>query len=107
MNKLLAFMAAGALMCAGAAYGQTPAPAAAPKAATPAPAAAPAPAPAAAPAPAPKAADAKTADAAKSTNSQQDKMKTCNDKAGDKKGDDRKAFMKTCLSAAPAKPMTQ
>ena len=35
-------------------------------------------------------------------NSQQDKMKTCNAQAGDKKGDDRKAFMKSCLSAAPA-----
>lgn len=40
-------------------------------------------------------------------NSQQDKMKTCNDQAGDKKGDERKAFMKTCLSAKPAAPMTQ
>ncbi|CAM2154676.1 MULTISPECIES: PsiF family protein [Paraburkholderia] len=42
-------------------------------------------------------------------NSQQSKMKTCNMQAGDKKGDDRKAFMKDCLSAgggAPAK-MTQ
>jgi hypothetical protein len=37
-------------------------------------------------------------------NSQQTKMKTCNAQAGDKKGDERKAFMKTCLSAAPAKP---
>ena len=36
------------------------------------------------------------------TNSQQDKMKECNTKAGDMKGDDRKAFMKTCLSATPA-----
>jgi hypothetical protein len=36
------------------------------------------------------------------SNSQQDKMKACNDQAGDKKGDDRKAFMKTCLSAKPA-----
>jgi hypothetical protein len=37
---------------------------------------------------------------------QQEKMKTCNTKAGDMKGDDRKAFMKTCLSAKaePAKP---
>lgn len=36
--------------------------------------------------------------AAKST--QQNKMKTCNKDAGDKKlkGDERKAFMKTCLS---------
>ena len=36
---------------------------------------------------------------------QQEKMKTCNTKAGDMKGDERKAFMKTCLSAKaePAK----
>jgi hypothetical protein len=38
------------------------------------------------------------------TNSQQDKMKACNTQAGDKKGDERKAFMKTCLSAKPAEP---
>jgi opacity protein-like surface antigen len=53
----------------------------------------------AAPAPAPKAA-----------NSQQNKMGTCNTQAGDKKGDDRKAFMKDCLSnkpAAAAKPTQQ
>ena len=30
---------------------------------------------------------------------QQNKMVTCNKEAGDKKGDHRKAFMKTCLSA--------
>ncbi|MEO7335706.1 MAG: PsiF family protein [Caldimonas sp.] len=36
--------------------------------------------------------------------SQQSKMGTCNTEAADKKGDDRKAFMKQCLSA---KPMTQ
>jgi hypothetical protein len=41
------------------------------------------------------------------TNSQQDKMKDCNTKAGDMKGDDRKAFMKTCLSAKPAKPQSK
>ena len=35
---------------------------------------------------------------------QQSKMGDCNKEAADKKGDDRKAFMKTCLSA---KPMTQ
>ena len=29
--------------------------------------------------------------------SQQDKMKACNGKAGDKKGDERKAFMSECL----------
>jgi len=37
-------------------------------------------------------------------NSQQQKMTTCNADANTKnlKGDDRKAFMKNCLSAAPA-----
>ncbi|WP_353190403.1 PsiF family protein [Pandoraea pnomenusa] len=45
----------------------------------------------AAPAPAPKAA-----------NAQQNKMGACNTQAGDKKGDDRKAFMKECLSNKPA-----
>ena len=49
------------------------------------------------------AADTKTADTAKTPNSQQEKMKACNEQAGDKKGDERKAFMKTCLSAKPAK----
>ncbi|HEX3203794.1 MAG TPA: PsiF family protein, partial [Nitrospiraceae bacterium] len=36
--------------------------------------------------------------------SQQTKMKTCNAEAGEKalKGDERKAFMKSCLSAKPA-----
>jgi len=42
---------------------------------------------------------------------QQTKMTTCNKEAGDKKGDERKAFMKECLSAkpaaAPAAPATQ
>jgi hypothetical protein len=37
--------------------------------------------------------------AADTTTPQQDKMKACNTKAGDMKGDERKAFMKTCLSA--------
>lgn len=32
---------------------------------------------------------------------QQNKMKECNAQAKDKKGDDRKAFMKSCLSAKP------
>ncbi len=41
-------------------------------------------------------------------NSQQTKMADCNKQAGDKKGDERKAFMKTCLSAKPAAaPMSQ
>ena len=34
--------------------------------------------------------------------SQQSKMGECNKDAGDKKGDERKAFMKTCLSAKKA-----
>ena len=41
---------------------------------------------------------------ARADNSQQSKMTTCNADAKAKSlaGDDRKAFMKTCLSAAPA-----
>lgn len=35
-------------------------------------------------------------------NSQQSKMKTCNAQATGKKGDDRKTFMKQCLSAGGA-----
>src|SRR5262245_17887733 len=39
---------------------------------------------------------------------QQEKMKACNTEAGDKKGDERKAFMSECLKAAPAAaPMSQ
>jgi hypothetical protein len=59
---------------------------------------------------------------AKTLTPQQQKMKDCNAQAADKKGDERKAFMSTCLkggsttaapaaapavAAAPAKPMTQ
>ncbi|UGQ46934.1 PsiF family protein [Massilia endophytica] len=40
-------------------------------------------------------------------NSQQSKMATCNAEAAGKKGDERKAFMKECLSAKPAAPVTQ
>ena len=50
--------------------------------------------------PRPSAADAKAAEA-KAPNPQQEKMTACNKQAGDKKGDERKAFMKTCLSARP------
>jgi acyl-coenzyme A synthetase/AMP-(fatty) acid ligase len=32
-------------------------------------------------------------------NAQQERMKTCNAKAGDMKGDERKKFMSDCLSA--------
>jgi len=35
----------------------------------------------------------------KPATAQQGKMATCNKDAADKKGDERKAFMKTCLSA--------
>jgi hypothetical protein len=44
--------------------------------------------------------------AAHADNSQQTKMKTCNTQAGDQKlaGDDRKAFMKSCLSAGSSAP---
>src|SRR4029453_7178280 len=42
--------------------------------------------------------------AAPAPHSQQNKLTECNKKAGDKKGDERKAFMSTCLSAKPAKP---
>ena len=38
----------------------------------------------------------------KAPTAQQSKMGTCNTEAGDKKGDERKAFMKECLSAKPA-----
>ncbi len=39
--------------------------------------------------------------AAPAKTAQQNKMVTCNADAAGKKGDERKAFMKTCLSAAP------
>ena len=44
------------------------------------------------------------ADAPATKTAQQSKMTTCNKDAGDKqlKGDERKAFMKDCLSAKPA-----
>ena len=42
------------------------------------------------------------AHAADAPNAQQGKMATCNKDAADKKGDERKAFMKDCLSAKPA-----
>ena len=37
---------------------------------------------------------------------QQNKMVTCNADAAGKKGDERKAFMKDCLSAKPEKTLT-
>jgi hypothetical protein len=50
------------------------------------------------------------APAAMAQTAQQSKMTTCNKDAIGKKGDERKAFMKDCLSnkpAAPAAPVTQ
>jgi hypothetical protein len=41
----------------------------------------------------------------KAANSQQSKMGACNQEAGDKKGDERKKFMSSCLKKD--KPMTQ
>jgi psiF repeat-containing protein len=43
----------------------------------------------------------------KKMNSQQERMKACNSEAGDKKGDERKAFMSQCLKGGAAMPMTQ
>ncbi|WP_034297767.1 PsiF family protein [Herbaspirillum sp. RV1423] len=48
--------------------------------------------------------------AAMAQNTQQSKMTSCNKDATGKKGDERKAFMKECLSnkpAMPAAPATQ
>ena len=45
---------------------------------------------------------ASLAPAALAAGAQQNKMKECNASATDKKGDERKAFMKECLSAKPA-----
>jgi hypothetical protein len=43
----------------------------------------------------------------KKANPQQERMKACNTQAGDKKGDERKAFMSQCLKGGAAMPMTQ
>ena len=44
----------------------------------------------------------------KKPNPQQERMKACNAQAGDKKGDERKAFMSSCLKGGgEATPMTQ
>lgn len=49
---------------------------------------------------------AATETAAPAKSAQQNKMVTCNLDATGKKGDERKAFMKQCLSAAPARQAT-
>jgi hypothetical protein len=40
-------------------------------------------------------------------NPAQQRMKACDSKAGDKKGDERKAFMSECLKSGATMPMTQ
>jgi hypothetical protein len=45
---------------------------------------------------------AHAADAPAAKSAQQNKMTVCNKEAAGKKGDERKAFMKDCLSAKPA-----
>ena len=47
------------------------------------------------------------ADPPKETNAQQERMKDCNARASDKKGDERKAFMSACLSGKEPAKMTQ
>ena len=47
------------------------------------------------------------ADTASQPTAQQSKMGTCNKNAADKKGDERKAFMKECLSAKSDAKMAQ
>ena len=49
-----------------------------------------------------KKADAPKKEPTAAQKAQQDKMKGCNAQAGDKKGDERKAFMKQCLSGGNA-----
>jgi len=43
----------------------------------------------------------------KKANPQQERMRACNSQTGDKKGDERKAFMSQCLKGGAAMPMTQ
>ncbi len=50
------------------------------------------------------AASAQAVDAASAPSAQHSKMATCNKEATDMKGEERKAFMKTCLSAKAEAP---
>ena len=50
---------------------------------------------------------ASLAPAALAAGAQQNKMKECNASAGEKKVDERKAYMKECLFAKPAKTTQQ
>jgi len=53
------------------------------------------------------AAPVSAADPPKDTNAQQERMKDCNARAGDKKGDERKAFLSACLSGKEPAKLTQ
>ncbi len=46
-------------------------------------------------------------DEKKAPTAQQNKMGACNKEAGDRKGDERKAFMSECLKAKPAAATTK
>lgn len=92
MNKLLTFLALGISLSLGAAHAADT--------------------PASAPAKAASAAPATSAPQGKGPHGQQNKMKSCNQDAGEKKGDERKDFMKECLKKdgpppADAKPTQQ
>ena len=99
MKKLIAMCVLVTPLLAAGVMAQPATPATPAKPATPATPAAPAtpanPAMPAAPGPGDK---AMPASSAKAPTAQQQKMKDCNDQAAGKKGDDRKAFMKQCLS---------
>lgn len=99
MKTTLAMLVLGLGMAMGAAHAQTATPA------TPATPAKPA-ATASAAQRATPATPAAPAASVKAANPQQNRMAACNQEAGSKslKGDERQAFMKTCLSN---KPMTQ
>lgn len=99
MKKILALLALGVSLSFSAAHAaDTPAPIKAPAVDTPA------------SAPAMPASGQRKHHGGK--HGQQGKMKACNADAGDKKGDERKDFMKECLKKAPegkaeGKPMQQ
>jgi hypothetical protein len=95
MHRLLALALAGSFgIVATSAFAQTAAPQQKAPAAQTA-------------APAPAAPAAKSAAPAPAANPQQERMKECNVKAEGKKGDERKAFMSSCLSGKEPVKMTQ
>ena len=52
-------------------------------------------------------AEAKKKEPSEAQKKQQQRMADCNDKAGDKKGDDRKKFMSSCLKGEEPGKMSQ